>query len=105
MCCCWRVPLGLVMSFGHHVDDLALKSAKITVNWDFKKSILLSISSEPERKDSNLILLWQGDLCITGTYLFLFCIFTSKTRHSGKDVMSTKHTPKDSYNKYKHHPF
>ena len=39
-----RVPLILVMSFDHHVDDLALKSTKITVNWDFEKSMLLSMS-------------------------------------------------------------
>ena len=38
------VPLILVMSFDHHVDDLALKSTKITVHWDFEKSMLLSMS-------------------------------------------------------------
>ena len=27
----------LIISFDHHVDDLALKSPKITVNWDFAK--------------------------------------------------------------------
>ena len=84
------------MSFNHHVDYLDFKSPKITVNWDFEKSMLLSISSEPERKDSNSILLWLEDLYITATYPFLFCIITSQTRHSGKDVMSTKHTAKDS---------
>ena len=43
------------MSFYHHVDDLALKSPKITVIWDFEKSMLLSISSKPEKKDSDII--------------------------------------------------
>ena len=86
----------LVMSFDHHVDDLALKSPKITVNWDFEKSTLLSMSSKPERKDSNSILIWLGDLYITATYPFLCCIVTSQTKHSGKCVMSTKRTAKDS---------
>ena len=45
-----RVPLRLVMSFSHHVDDLALKSLKITVHCDFEKGMLLSISSKTERK-------------------------------------------------------
>ena len=93
------------MPFDHHVDDLVLKSPKITVNWDFEKSTLLSISSKPKRKDSNSILLWLGDLYITATYPFLFCIFTSQTRNSVKDVMSTKRTAKTPYNKDKHHPF
>ena len=47
----------LVMSFDYHVDDLALKSPKITVNWDFEESTLLSMSSKPERKGSNSKLL------------------------------------------------
>ena len=80
------VPLGLVMSFDHHFDDLQLKSPKITVNYDFEKSTLLSISLNPETKDSNSILLWLGDLYITTTYP-LFRI---------EDVMSTKRTSKDS---------
>ena len=71
-------------------------SPKTTVNCDFQKSTLLSISSKPERKNSNSILLWLGDLYITTAYHFLFYIVTSKTRHSGKDVMSTKGTAKDS---------
>ena len=48
-----RMPLVLVMSFDHHVDDLALNSPKITVNCDFEKIALISISSIQERKDSN----------------------------------------------------
>ena len=52
------------MSFDHHVDNLALKSAIITANRDFETSMLLSISSKPE--DSKQILLWLGDLYITG---------------------------------------
>ena len=62
------------MSFDHHLDDLTLKSPKITVNCDFEKStLLLSISSKPERKDSNSILFWLVDLYVTATYPFLFC--------------------------------
>ena len=87
------------MSFHHHLDDLALKSPKTTVNWDFEKSTLLSISSKPERKDSNSTLLWLGDQYITARYPFLFCIVTSQTRHSGQDVMSTKCAAKTPYNK------
>ena len=83
------------MSFDHHDDDLALKSPKITVNCDFEKSTLLRISSKPERKDSNSILLWLGDLYITATYPFLFFIVSSQTRYLGKDVISTKCTAKD----------
>ena len=95
------------MLFDHHVDDLALKSPKITVNCDFEKRALLSISSKQERIQIQFcklcfimiekkILLWLGDLHITATYPFLFCIVTSQTRYLGKDVMSTKHTAKDS---------
>ena len=92
-----RVPLMSVMSFDYHVHDLALKSPKITVNWDFeKRTLLLSMSSKPERKDSNSVLLWLGDLYVTAAYPFLFCIVTSQTRHSGKYVMSTKSTAKGS---------
>ena len=58
--------------------------------------MLLNISSKPERKDSNSILLWQRYLYITATYLFLFYIVTSQTRHLDKDVMSTNGTAKDS---------
>ena len=32
-----RVPLRLVMSSDHHVANMALKSPKIKVNWDFEK--------------------------------------------------------------------
>ena len=83
------------MSFDHH-DDLALKTSNITANRDFAKRMLLSISSKTETKVSKSILLWLGDLYITATYHFLFCIITSKTRHSGKDVMSAKYTIKNS---------
>ena len=47
------MPLVLVMSFDHHVDDLAFNSPKITVNCDFEKIALISISSIEKRKDSN----------------------------------------------------
>ena len=63
------------MLFNHDID-LAWKLPKITVNCDFEKSMLLSISSKPERKDSDSILLLLGDLYITATYHFLSCIVT-----------------------------
>ena len=84
------------MSIDDHVDNLALKSTKITVNSNFQKSTLLGISSKPERKDSNLILLWLGDLYITATYHLLFCVGISQTRHSGRDMISTKCIAKDA---------
>ena len=71
------------MSFDHGIDDLGLNSPRKTVNCDCEQSTLLSISSKPERKDSNSILLRVGDLYITAIHLFLFCIVTSQTRHSG----------------------
>ena len=73
-----------------------MASHKITVNCDFEKSMQLSVSSKTERKDSNSILLWLGELYITATYPFLFCIVTSQTRHSGKNLMPTKSTAKDA---------
>ena len=51
------VPLGLVMSSDHYAHELALKSPKIIENCDFEKRTLLSISSMPERKDSNSTML------------------------------------------------
>ena len=81
------------MSFDHHVDNLALKSPKITVNCDFEKSMLLSISS---KFNSDSILLYLGELYITVRYPFLLCIFTSQIRDSIKDAMSTGCTAKNS---------
>ena len=69
------------MSSDHHSSDLALKSPKMIVNWDFEQIILLSKSSKPDKKDSNSEVLWLGDLYTTATYPFLFCIVTSQTRH------------------------
>ena len=92
------VPCKVLMSSDHHAGDLALRSPKMTVNWDFEQSVLLSNSSKPDKKDSNLEVLWLGDLYTTATYHFLFCIVTSQTRHSVKDVMFTMRTGKDSSN-------
>ena len=90
------MPCKVAMSSDHHSGDLALTSPKMIVNWDFEQSMLLSKSSKPEKKDSNSEVLWLGDLCTTPTYPFLFCIVTSQTRHSVKDVMFTTRTSKDS---------
>ena len=81
----------VVMPLDHHSGDLALRSPKMIVNWDFKQSMLLSKSSkQPDKKDSNSELLWPGDQYTAATYPFLFCIVTSQTRHSvNKDVMFT----------------
>ena len=82
------------MSSDHHSGDLALKSPKMIVNWDFEQIILLSKSSKPDKKDSNSEVLWLGDLYTTATYLFLFCIVTSQTRHLVKNVMLNTRTAK-----------
>ena len=44
------VPSNVVMSSDHHAGDLALRSPKVIVNWDFEQSVLLSKSSKPEKK-------------------------------------------------------
>ena len=82
------------MSLDHHAGDQALKSPKMMVNQDFKQGILLSKSSKPDKKDSDSKVLWPGDLYLTATHPF-YCIVTSKTRHSVKDVMLTVRTVKD----------
>ena len=71
------------MSFDNHDDDLALKSPKIAVNYDFEKSTTTRI---------------QIQYCfgITATYPFLFCTVTSQTIHSSKDVIPTNRTATDS---------
>ena len=83
------VPCKVVMSLGHYAGDLALRSPKMTKNWDFEQSVLLSKSSKPDKKDSNSEVLWLGNPYTTAAYPFLFCIITSKTRDSVKDVMFT----------------
>ena len=77
------------MLSGHYAGDLALRSPKMTKNWDFEQSVLLSKSSKPDKKDSNSEVLWLGNPHTTAAYPFLFCIITSKTRDSVKDVMFT----------------
>ena len=95
----------LAMSLDYHSVDLALKSPKIIVNWDFKQSMLLRKFSKPDKKDSNSEVLWLGDLCKTATYPFLLLLCNLQTWHSVKDVMFTTWTVKALCNKYKHHPF
>ena len=63
-------------SVHHHAGDLALRSPKTAVNWDFEQSALLSKSFKLDNKDSNSEVLWLGDLYTTATYPFLFCIVT-----------------------------
>ena len=88
------------MSSNHHASDLALRSPKMIMNWDFEQSVLLSKSFQPDKKDSNSEEPWLGDLNTIAKYPFLFCIVTSQTRHSVKGVILTMHT---LCNKYKHH--
>ena len=70
------------MSSDHHAGDLALRSSKMMVNWDFEQIILLSKSSKPD-KDPNPEVLWLGELYTTAAYPFLFCIVTSQTFLAG----------------------
>ena len=69
----------LAMSLDYHSVDLALKSPKIMVNWDFKQSMLLRKFSKPDKKDSNSEVLWLGDLCKTATYPFLLLLCNLQT--------------------------
>ena len=73
------MPCKVVMSSEHYAGDLALRSPKTAVNWDFEQSALLSNSSKPDKKDSNSEVCWLGDLYTTATYPFLFCNVTSQT--------------------------
>ena len=52
----------LVLSSFHQVGDLALKSPKIIVNKELDEAVLLTTSSKSDRKLSNSILSWLGDL-------------------------------------------
>ena len=74
----------VVMSSDHHAGNLALRSPKTTVNWDFEQSNLLTNSSKPDKKDSISKVLWLGDLYTTATYPFFFGIVTSQTWWSHK---------------------
>ena len=47
------VPYKVVLSLDHGAGDLALRSPKTTVNWDFEQSASLSKSSKPDKIDSN----------------------------------------------------
>ena len=87
------------MSSDHDASDLALRSPKMMVNWGFEQSILLSKSSKPDKKYSNLEVLWLGDLYTTTTYPFLLRILTLQTKHSVKDVMFKMRTAKNSLKK------
>ena len=66
------------------------------VKWEFQRSILLSKSSKPDKKDLDSEILWLGDLYTAATYYFFIFIVTSQTKHSVKDVMFTTYTAKDS---------
>ena len=56
------VPSVVVLSSFHQVEDLALKSSKIIVNKESDEAVLLKSSSKSDRKLSNSILSWLGDL-------------------------------------------
>ena len=88
-----RLLLRLVMSFGHHVDDLALKSPKITVNCDFIRKLQYSKHIFKTRKEG---FKFNTALARRPVYYssisFLFCVVATQTKYSGKDVMSSKHT-------------
>ena len=66
------------------------------MNWGFEQNMLLSKSSKPDKKDSNSEMFWLGGLYTTAIYPFSFCIVTSQTRHSVKDVMFRDHQQKTS---------
>ena len=57
----YLVPVVVLSSF-HQVEDLALKSSKIIVNKELDEAVLLKSSSKSDRKLSNSILSWLGDL-------------------------------------------
>ena len=52
----------VVLSSFHQVEDLALKSPKIIANKELDEAVLLKSSSKSDRKLSNSILSWLGDL-------------------------------------------
>ena len=56
------VPSVVVLSSFHQVEDLTLKSPKIIVNKELDEAVLLKSSSKSDRKLSNSILSWLGDL-------------------------------------------
>ena len=56
------VPSVAVLSSFHQVEDLALKSPNIIVNKQLDEAVLLKSSSKSDRKLSNSILSWLGDL-------------------------------------------
>ena len=52
----------VVLSFFHQDEDLALQSPRITVNKELVEAVLLKSSSKSDRKFSNSVLSWLGDL-------------------------------------------
>ena len=70
------MPCKLAMSSDHQSGDA------------FGQSALLSYSSKLDKMGLTSEMLWLRDL-YTATYLFLFFIVTSQTRHSVTDVMFT----------------
>ena len=76
-----RIPSAVVLSFFHQDDDLALKSPKIIVNKELDGTVLLKSSSKSDRKFSNLVLSWLGDLQTTPIYPLQFLRETSQLIH------------------------
>ena len=56
------VPFVVVLSSFHQDEDLALKSPRIMVNNELVEVILLRSLLKSDRKFSNLVLSWLGDL-------------------------------------------
>ena len=64
------------MSSDHHAGDLALRSTKTTVNWDFEQSVLLSESSKPDEKEFEFELFFKNISCNTR-----YVAYSKKTTH------------------------
>ena len=75
----FRVPLMLVMFFDHHVDDLALKSPRITANWDFQKKNAAEhvFKTRKERFKCNTDLTRRPIHCSNISFLVLICYLTN----------------------------
>ena len=69
----------IVMSFEHHVDDLALKSPKITANWDFEKKNTAEnvFKTRKERFKSNTALTRRPIHYSNISFLVLNCYLTN----------------------------
>ena len=56
------VPSLFVLSSFHQDEDLALKLPRVMVNKELVEAVLLRSSSKSDRKFSNSVLSWLGDL-------------------------------------------